>query len=84
MMFYNFICLKHIKTKNLMVKDLMTLWNNIMGKYEYQKAIILSKARYDWMHLELHIFAPEVAHLMHLKLHISCLECVPVAAISRA
>jgi hypothetical protein len=48
-----------------------------------RKQLSSPKARYDWMHLELHIFAPEVAHFMHLKLHMSCLKCVPVVAISR-
>jgi hypothetical protein len=69
MMSYNFICLKHIKTEYFTVKDLLILWNNIREKYEHQKAIIFPKARYDWM---------------HLKLHISFLECAPIIAISKA
>jgi hypothetical protein len=68
-MSYNFICLKHIKTEYLTVNDPMTLWNNIRERYEHYKAIILSKTHYDWI---------------HLKLHISFLECAPVTTILKA
>jgi hypothetical protein len=68
MMSYNFIYLKHIKTWYLTVKDPLTLWNNVRERYEYQKTIILPKTRSDWM---------------KLNLHISCVECALVIAISR-
>jgi hypothetical protein len=52
-----------------MVKDPLTLWNNLRERYEHQKSFILPNACYE---------------LMHLKLHISCFECAHIVAISRA
>ena len=42
-----------LKAEYLTIKDPLVLWNNLKERYDYQKTIILSKARYDWMHLRL-------------------------------
>ena len=44
------------KNEYLTVKDLFTLWNELKGRYDHQKTMILPKARYDWMHLKLQDF----------------------------
>ena len=40
-----------LKAKYLTVKDNFVLWNNLKERYDYQKVIVLPKARYDRMHL---------------------------------
>jgi hypothetical protein len=75
------------KNEYLIIKDPLILWNNLRERYKYQKTVILSKS-------SLLLDAPEVALFKIsslLKLctyddiyHISCLECAPAAAISRA
>jgi hypothetical protein len=75
------------KNEYLIIKDSLTLWNNLRERYKYQKTVILQKS-------SLLLDAPEVALFKissQLKLctyddiyHISCLECAPAAAISRA
>ena len=42
-----------LKNEYLTVKDPLVLWNKLTERYEHLKAIILPKARYDWMHLRL-------------------------------
>ena len=42
-----------LKNEYLIVKDLLTLWNELKGRYDHQKIVILPKARYDWIHLRL-------------------------------
>ena len=36
-----------LKAEYLTVKDSLTLWNNLKEKYDHQKTVILSKARYE-------------------------------------
>ncbi|XP_031251667.1 uncharacterized protein LOC116109581 [Pistacia vera] len=45
-----------LKTKYLIVKDPLTLWENLKERYDHQKTVILLRARYDWMHLHLQDF----------------------------
>ena len=45
-----------LKNEYLTVKDPLTLWNELKGRYDHQKTVILPKARYDWMHLRLQDF----------------------------
>ncbi|KAL0446282.1 UNVERIFIED_CONTAM: hypothetical protein Slati_1756100 [Sesamum latifolium] len=45
-----------LKIEYLTIKDLLVLWNNLKERYDYQKTVILSKARYDWMYLRLQDF----------------------------
>ena len=39
-----------------MVKDPLTLWNELKERYDHQKIVILPKARYDRKHLRLQDF----------------------------
>ena len=45
-----------LKNEYLIVKDPPSLWNELRGRYDHQKTVILLKARYDWMHLRLQDF----------------------------
>ncbi|XP_073137986.1 uncharacterized protein [Henckelia pumila] len=46
-----------LKIEYLTIKDpRLDLWNNLKERYSHQKTVILSKARYDWMHLRLQNF----------------------------
>ena len=45
-----------LKNEYFTVKDPLTLWNELKGKYDHHKTVILPKARYDWMHLRLQDF----------------------------
>jgi ubiquitin C-terminal hydrolase len=79
------------KNEYLIVKVPLTLWNNLRERYKYQNTVILPKS-------SLSLDAHEVALFKissQLKVcgekvtyddiyHISCLECAPAAAISRA
>ena len=47
---------KDLKNEYLIVKDPLTLWNELKGRYDHQKTVILLKARYDWMHMKLQDF----------------------------
>ena len=38
---------KGLKGEYLMVKDPFIIWNNLRERYDYQKTVILPKARYD-------------------------------------
>ena len=38
---------KGLKNEYLTVKDSFTLWSNLKEKYDYEKIVILPKARYD-------------------------------------
>ncbi|XP_058192069.1 uncharacterized protein LOC131309453 [Rhododendron vialii] len=40
-----------LKSEYLMVKDPLTLWNNLKERYGHQKAVILPRARYHWLNL---------------------------------
>lgn len=42
-----------LKFEYLTVKDPLVLWNNLKERYEHQKAVILPRARYYWLHLRL-------------------------------
>ena len=55
------IFLRHLlhedfKSEYLTVKGPFTLWNELKGRYDHQKTVILPKARYDWMHPRLQDF----------------------------
>ena len=39
-----------LKSECLIVKDRITIWNDLKGRYDHQKTMILPKSRYDWMH----------------------------------
>ena len=45
-----------LKNEYLTVIDPLTLWNELRGRYDHQKIVILPKARYDLMHLRLQDF----------------------------
>ncbi|XP_059629878.1 uncharacterized protein LOC132272807 [Cornus florida] len=47
---------EELKIEYLTVKDPLTLWKNLKERYEHQKTVILPKARYDWIHLQLQDF----------------------------
>ena len=36
-----------LKNEYLTVKDPLTIWNELKGRYDHQKIVILPKARYD-------------------------------------
>ena len=45
-----------LKSEYFTIKDPLTLWNELKGRYDNQKTVILPKTRYDWMHLRLQDF----------------------------
>ncbi|KAK8309208.1 hypothetical protein V6Z11_D02G111500 [Gossypium hirsutum] len=46
-----------LKVEYFTVKDhLLELWKNLKERFDHQKTVILSKARYNWMHLQLQDF----------------------------
>ncbi|KAH0662143.1 hypothetical protein KY284_027074 [Solanum tuberosum] len=45
-----------LKMEYLTVKDPLVLWNNLKDRYHHLKLVILSQARYDWIHLRLQDF----------------------------
>jgi hypothetical protein len=47
---------EELKTEYLTIKDPLILWNNLRERYEHQKSVILSKARYEWINLRLQDF----------------------------
>ncbi|KAI3462508.1 hypothetical protein Pfo_019171 [Paulownia fortunei] len=47
---------EELKTEYLTVKDPYVFWKKLKERYEHKKTIILPKARYDWMHLQLQDF----------------------------
>ena len=47
---------EYLKNEYLTIKDPLTLWNELKGRYDHQKIVILPKARYDWMHPRLQDF----------------------------
>jgi len=58
-----------LKNEYLIVKDPLVLWNKLKERYEqlkerykHLKAIILPKARYDWLHLRLQDFKSVTAY----------------------
>ena len=51
-----------LKNEYLTVKNLLVLWNKLKERYEHLKAIILPKARYDWMHLRLQDYKSVTAY----------------------
>ncbi|XP_039688731.1 uncharacterized protein [Medicago truncatula] len=51
-----------LKNEYLTVKDPLVLWNKLKDRYEHLKAIILPKARYDWMHLRLQDYKSVTAY----------------------
>ncbi|XP_068308656.1 uncharacterized protein [Pyrus communis] len=54
-----FICChldEGLKSKYLTVEDLLALWKALRNRYNYQKTMILLKARYEWTHLRIQDF----------------------------
>ena len=45
-----------LKSEYLTVKDPLVLWKSLKERYDYQKTLILPRARYDWIHLRLQDF----------------------------
>ena len=45
-----------LKSEYFTVKDPLTLWNELKGRYNYKKTVILPKSWYDWMQLKLQDF----------------------------
>ncbi|XP_048429266.1 uncharacterized protein LOC103951466 [Pyrus x bretschneideri] len=45
-----------LKSKYLIVEDLLTLWKALKNRYNYQKTVILPMARYEWAHLRIQDF----------------------------
>ena len=46
----------HLKSEYLTVKDPLILWTSLKERYDHQKTVILPKARYDWLYLQLQDF----------------------------
>ena len=44
---------ENLKGEYLTIKDPLTLWNELKGRYDHHKTVILPKAQYNWMHLRL-------------------------------
>ncbi|KAF3666198.1 Sugar transport protein 13 [Capsicum annuum] len=44
------------KVEYLTVKDPLELWTGLKGKYDHLKATVLSRVRYEWMHLRFQDF----------------------------
>ena len=47
---------ENLKNEYLTVKDPLVLWQSLKDRYDHQKIVILPKARYDWLHLQLQDF----------------------------
>ncbi|GKF65925.1 hypothetical protein Tco_0192442 [Tanacetum coccineum] len=47
---------ENLKIEYLTIKDPLVLWNHLKDVYEHQKAVILLRARYDWVHLRFQDF----------------------------
>ncbi|XP_070025423.1 uncharacterized protein [Nicotiana sylvestris] len=45
-----------LKVEYLTVKDPLELWTGLKERYDHLKATVLSRARYEWMHLRLQDF----------------------------
>ena len=45
-----------LKNEYLTVKDPLTLWNELKGRYNHRKIVIIPKDRYNWMHIRLQDF----------------------------
>ena len=45
-----------LKNEYLTIKDPLVLWQSLKDRYDHQKTVILPKARYDWLHLQLQDF----------------------------
>ncbi|XP_021757914.1 uncharacterized protein LOC110722950 [Chenopodium quinoa] len=45
-----------LKNEYLTVKDPQILWSNLKERYDHQKTVILTRARYDWLNLRLQDF----------------------------
>ncbi|KAH1073561.1 hypothetical protein J1N35_025889 [Gossypium stocksii] len=45
-----------LKVEYLTVKDPLELWKNLKERFDHQKIVILPKARYNWIHLQLQDF----------------------------
>jgi hypothetical protein len=44
---------EELKIEYITIKDPLILWKNLKDKYDHQKTVILLKAHYDWIHLQL-------------------------------
>jgi hypothetical protein len=49
MIFIRYHLHEELKTEYLTVKNPLILWNNLRERYEHQKSIILTRARYEWI-----------------------------------
>ncbi|XP_040967904.1 uncharacterized protein [Gossypium hirsutum] len=56
MIFLHHHLLEGLKTEYLTIKDPQILWANLKERYDHQKTVILSKARYEWLNLRLQDF----------------------------
>ncbi|XP_056695106.1 uncharacterized protein [Spinacia oleracea] len=68
-----------LKTEYLTVKDPQILWSNIKERYDHQKNVIFSNARYDWLHLRLHDFKSTQYQEKGFKKYSELICCLLVA-----
>ena len=47
---------EEIKNEYLTIEDPLQLWNNLKERYDHQRAMVLPKAQYDWLHLRFQDF----------------------------
>lgn len=56
MIFFRYHLDAVLKFEYLIIKDPFILWNNLKERHDNSKMAILSKARYNWIHLRLQNF----------------------------
>ena len=47
---------EEIKNEYLTIENSLELWNNLKERYDHQRAMVLPKAQYDWLHLRFQDF----------------------------
>ena len=47
---------EEIKNEYLTIEDPLELWKNLKERYDHQRAMVLPKAQYDWLHLRFQDF----------------------------
>ncbi|XP_019236605.1 PREDICTED: uncharacterized protein LOC109216848 [Nicotiana attenuata] len=67
-----------LKVKYLIVKDPLELWTGLKERYDYLKATVLPRARYEWMHLRLQDFKTQYRE-RGFKKYSELISCLLVA-----